>query len=416
MNVTRLQLANLRAFEQAEFEFNPRMTLLVGINGVGKTTVLDALRTCLSKILPEVTASRSRALPFTMDDLRVDSASMTVQLSLTLAGEDFSFVVHKQRETTIAHKEGEVREQIVDTPDKQTCTPPLSVIGEARKSADKQPLGVFFATRRSLVSDAAPTPGSAGGGQAAAFAEALAPRELRLSEMAQWMRAQEELASEYPSAKRHLAALHRAAKQFLPECKRLRAETSPKPRLLIQKDGISLDVRQLSEGERGLLALVLDLARRLSQANPGLADPVKMGQAIVLIDELDLHLHPKWQRTIVESLTRTFPRCQFIATTHSPQIVAAVEPEQVLLLTDAGIVRPDRSLGMDSNWILRNLMQVEDRPEAAAKLIREVEALIKKGSFTKARKIMANAKKIGLDLSEWSVLEARMARLEVLSK
>jgi hypothetical protein len=96
--------------------------------------------------------------------------------------------------------------------------------------------------------------------------------------------------------------------------------------------------------------------------------------------------------------------------------VGEVEPEQVLLLTDAGIVRPDRSLGMDSNWILRNLMQVEDRPEAAAKLIREVEALIKKGSFNKARKMMADAKKTGLDLSEWSILEARMARLEVLSK
>ena len=416
MKITHLQLANMRAFEQAEFEFSPGITLLVGINGVGKTTVLDALRTCLSKILPDVTASRSRALPFTVDDLRGDSPSMTVQLALTFGGKDFSFVVHKQREATIAHKEGQVREQTVDTPDRETCTPPLSVLGEATKSADKQPLAVFFATRRSLVSDVAPTSGSAGGGQAAAFAEALAPRELRLSEMAQWMRAQEELASEYPSAKKHLAALHRAAKQFLPECKRLRVETLPKPRLLVQKDGMSLDVRQLSEGERGLLALVLDLARRLSQANPGLADPVKMGEAIVLIDELDLHLHPKWQRTIVESLTRTFPRCQFIATTHSPQIVAAVDPDQVLLLTDTGVLVPDRTLGMDSNWILRHLMQADDRPEDASSAIREVEALIKKGTFQKARKAIATARKAGLDLPEWSILEARMARLEVLAK
>jgi predicted ATP-binding protein involved in virulence len=416
MKITHLQLANMRAFEQAEFEFSPGMTLLVGINGVGKTTVLDVLRTCLSKILPDVTASRSRALRFTVDDLRGDSPSMTVQLGFTFAGNDFSFVLHKQRETTVAHKAGDVRQQTVETPDKETCAPPLSVIGESAKSADKQPLGVFFATRRSLVSDAAPTSGSAGGGQAAAFAEALAPRELRLSEMAQWMRAQEELAPEYPSARKHLAALHRAAKQFLPECKQLRAETSPKPRLLVQKSGISLDVRQLSEGERGLLALVLDLARRLSQANPGLADPVKMGQAVVLIDELDLHLHPKWQRTIVESLTRTFPRCQFIATTHSPQIVAAVDPDQVLLLADTGIFAPDRTLGMDSNWILRHLMQADDRPRDASSAIREVEALIKKGTFQKARKAIATARKAGWDLPEWSVLEARMARLEVLAK
>ena len=229
------------------------------------------------------------------------------------------------------------------------------------------------------------------------------------------MHAQEELTGEHPQAKKHLAALQRAAKGFLPECKNLCAETSPKPRLLVTKDGLLLDARQLSDGERGLLALVLDLAKRLSQANPGLSDPVKLGEAVVLIDELDLHLHPKWQRTIVERLTKVFPRCQFIATTHSPQIVAAVEPEQVLLLTAAGVVRPDRTLGMDSNWILRHLMEADDRPAGAAKAIRSVEALIKRGTFTKARTAIAEAKKNGLDLPEWSVLEARMARLEVFA-
>jgi predicted ATP-binding protein involved in virulence len=415
MNVSHLQVAQLRAFEQAEFSFNPRVTLLVGINGVGKTTVLDALRICLSKILPEVTASRSRPLPFTVDDMRGKSRALTVQLAFTFGGKKFSFVVHKQRETTIAHKEGEVREQTLETPDKETCTPDLSAAAEA-KVADKQPLGVFFSTRRSVVSDVAPSSGSAGGGQAAAFADALTPRELRLSEMAQWIHAQEELASEYPIAKKHLSVMHRAAKQFLPDCKRLHAETSPKPRLLVEKGGMSLDVRQLSDGERGLIALVLDLARRLSQANPGLADPVKMGHAIVLIDELDLHLHPKWQRTIIESLTRTFPHCQFIATTHSPQIVAAVDPEQVLLLTESGVVCPDRTLGMDSNWILRHLMEADDRPKDASSAIREVETLIKQGTFQKARKAIATARKAGWDLPEWSVLEARMARLEVLAK
>jgi predicted ATP-binding protein involved in virulence len=111
-----------------------------------------------------------------------------------------------------------------------------------------------------------------------------------------------------------------------------------------------------------------------------------------------------------------FPRCQFIATTHSPQIVAAVEPEQVLLLTDAGVVRPDRTLGMDSNWILRHLMETDDRPAGAAKAIRSVEALIKRGTFTKARTAIAEAKKNGFDLPEWSVLEARMARLEVFAQ
>jgi hypothetical protein len=416
VNIKRLQVANLRAFEQAEFEFNPRMTLLVGVNGVGKTTVLDAVRICLSKILPAVTASRSRGLPFADEDIRGTTPTAMVQLEFALGDKDFEFLVNKQRESSVPHKRGVVREQTLGTPDTEKCTPDLSVLGESTRTAEAQPVGIFFSTRRSLVSDAAPTTGRAVGGQAAAFADALSSRELRLVEIAYWMRAQEDLGREDPRARKHLAALSRAATGFLPECKHLRAETSPKPRLLVDKGRTALDVRQLSDGERGMLALVLDIARRLSQANPGLADPVKQGRAVVLVDELDLHLHPKWQRNIVERLTTTFQRCQFIATTHSPQIVAAVEPEQVLLVTEAGVMRPDRTLGMDSNWILRHLMQADDRPTDAATVVRDIETLIKKGSFGKARKAITSAKETGLDLPEWSVLEARMARLEVLTK
>jgi hypothetical protein len=96
--------------------------------------------------------------------------------------------------------------------------------------------------------------------------------------------------------------------------------------------------------------------------------------------------------------------------------VAAVEPEQVLLLTSAGVFRPNRTLGMDSNWILRHLMEADDRPLGSADAIRSVETLIQKGTFKKARSAIAVAKRKGFDLPEWSVLEARMARLEVLGK
>ena len=178
----------------------------------------------------------------------------------------------------------------------------------------------------------------------------------------------------------------------------------------------TVSVRQMSDGERGTLVLVLDLTRRLVQANPEMSDPVAEAEAVVLIDEIDLHLHPKWQRQIVHKLTMTFPRCQFIATTHSPQVLASVGPDQVHLLTPAGIARPDRSLGMDSNWLLRHLMEADDRPENATAAIQSVERLIGKGTFEEARAAISAAKKDGLDIPEWSVLEARMARLELLYK
>ena len=78
MKVTRLEVTGLRAFEQAQFEFSPGMNLLAGVNGVGKTTVLDALRICLSKIFPTVTASRSPPLAFGTDDIRANTSAATV--------------------------------------------------------------------------------------------------------------------------------------------------------------------------------------------------------------------------------------------------------------------------------------------------------------------------------------------------
>ncbi|MGH9843266.1 MAG: AAA family ATPase, partial [Blastocatellia bacterium] len=353
MNIKRLELTHLRAFEHAEFDFTPGLNLLVGVNGVGKTTVLDALRICLSRILPRITASQSRPDSFEAEDTRGARPSLTAKLSFVIGKQEFQYICHQVRENVVAANaetiaprmrdlldqrrkpQGKLRKKLRElqesstAPDLDTFSPDLGVLQAAAKSSKEHPIGIYFSTRRSLVSDAAPSVGKTLGGQAVAFAEALNSRELRLAELANWIYAQEALASEHLPAKRHLAALRRAATEFLPDCKNLRAEVSPKPRILIDKKRVTLDVRQLSDGERGLLAIVLDLARRLSQANPGLSDAVKHGQAIVMIDELDLHLHPKWQRTIVEQLAGTFPHCQFIATTHSPQIVAAVEPEHV---------------------------------------------------------------------------------------
>jgi predicted ATP-binding protein involved in virulence len=96
--------------------------------------------------------------------------------------------------------------------------------------------------------------------------------------------------------------------------------------------------------------MVGDLARRLAIANPGLKNPL-YGFGVVLIDEIELHLHPKWQREIIPALTRTFPHCQFIVTTHSPQVVGEIKPQGIYILekTENGIIvqRPQSSYGRD---------------------------------------------------------------------
>ena len=122
-----------------------------------------------------------------------------------------------------------------------------------------------------------------------------------------------------------------------------------------------LPVAQLSDGERGLLAMVFDLTRRLTQANPEMEDPAAEAEAVVLIDEIELHLHPGWQRRIVRNLTETFPKCQFIATTHSPQLIGEVEHDRIQIIADGQVYSPTHSFGVDSSRVLEEIMGADPR-------------------------------------------------------
>lgn len=156
------------------------------------------------------------------------------------------------------------------------------------------------------------------------------------------------------------------------------------PRLLIEKQGEPFELDQLSDGERSMLALTFDLSRRLALANPFLQDPIQEGKAVVLIDEIDLHLHPSWQRAIVDRLTSTFRQCQFIVTTHSPAIISELPPERVVLIKNGKVSQPNQSFGMDTNWIMRNLMDVSDRPVATETRLEEIRDLIDDGDYDAA--------------------------------
>ena len=123
----------------------------------------------------------------------------------------------------------------------------------------------------------------------------------------------------------------------------------------------NLDVLQLSDGEKCTLALFGDIARRLAIANPSLDDPLQ-GDGVVLIDELELHMHTSWQRKVISMLKKTFPNIQFIITTHSPQILGEVDHDfNVYALSrngsDIQVVQTTGMFGMDSNSILEDKME-----------------------------------------------------------
>lgn len=416
MLIKKLTLTNFRAYTQAEFDFQQGLNLLVGINGVGKTSVLDALRVCLSVIYPEISETKQRKESFKETDIKIGASSLQVSCDFSHLGIDYNLLIVKRKENIVENKTTNIRKQVIDVPDQEIITPKIDIGDKNYSNSGNDPIGIFFSTKRSLAEDTKVSKTVAQAGQAAAHAEALSEnRVFNLRLFTDWYRAQKILSTENAQIGENLTAIQSVVESFLPGFHNLRAEENDgKFELWIDKNDMSLTVYQLSDGERGMLAVAIDIARRLVLANPVSEDPVKSGDGVVLIDELDLHLHPKWQRTIVANLTRTFPQLQFITTSHSPQIIPSLAPERIQIIELEKVFFPDRSLGMDTNWILKYLMESDDRPENASKAIEEIEQLIKEIEFDKARSKMAEYKKDGFDLPEWSVFEARIARLEII--
>ena len=427
MKATHLKLTNVRAIASAEFHFHPGFNLVVGDNGVGKTTVIEALAVSLSEIIKRISKFRIRMESFGADAIRTGADSMDIECGFQIGGIQDSYRIHKTHEGSVPQGEaGKPREQVHATPDKaefvgdslktpqmrrqleieterpsiETEVTPSVRDGRSNPVVDGElvgrPLVILFSTNRAVPSERKPSRVSAAGGVIAAFADALSHRELRLGEFAAWMRVQQALSSERPSAKRTLEFLENTVTRFLPRYENLRLSgnndqmlvidqcTATLP-LLLHRNIMTLPVRQLSDGERGLLALVLDLTRRLSQANPELGDPATEAEAVVLIDEIDLHLHPNWQRQVVRKLTDAFPRCQFIATTHSPQIIGEVESDRIHIIDDGQVYSPPHSFGIDSSRVLEEIMDAGPRTQDVHILLTRIGHEIDEDRFKQAR-------------------------------
>ena len=389
MIVSRLKLANVRALKEAELDFRPGFNLIAGVNGVGKTSVLDALGVCLSAVVKYANGLKYKVRTFSSNDLRVGAEALTVECEVQLDGTAYTYLVHNPRETSVAQKKmaGEPRAQVYATPARADFTgnaPSPSTVPKNGRA-----LAMLFSTRRSLTSARKPSKLAAAGAIAAACAEAFANRNLRLGVFAAWMRVEQAMAMEQPSAKRVIAALDAAVSRFLPQHFNLRVNDEKSPKLLIDHDVTPLPVAQLSDGERGLLAMVFDLTRRLAQANPEMEDPAAEAEAVVLIDEIELHLHPAWQRRIVRNLTETFPKCQFIATTHSPQVIGEVEHDRIQIIADGQVYSPTHSFGVDSSRVLEEIMDADPRTQDVKELLSEISREVGKQRYESARELLA---------------------------
>lgn len=422
MKLEALSLAHCGGFEQLDIAFEPDVTLIAGVNGVGKSTVLHALAVLLSRAMPEFTPSRSAPQYFTDDDIHGDKGSLEVSARIRIDGQTINVGVQRLRaadekgDRFMLLRQTEAANGATDFAQAlsaRTLTGELEAgIKETRaalsslKSAAHPPLAVYFSPKRQLPGQPRSLPEAKPFEPSIAYGRALHDREVELREFMHWFRTQEKLgAASEPRRLKVLDALRAVVVELLPEFGNLRIQEQPRLGFVVDKRGQPYYLHQLSDGERGLLALVFDLSRRLAIANPAIDDPIAEGVALVLIDEIELHLHPKWQRDVLQRLRDIFKACQFVVTTHSPLVLGEVPARCVRFLEfvngKVGVTVPTEAYGMDANRILQEFMGAPVRNRQVDGELKTLFELIDQESFDAARAaIAALERKLGEDEPE----------------
>lgn len=212
----------------------------------------------------------------------------------------------------------------------------------------------------------------------------------------EWFRNQEDYENEIKVNENHnyvdssLQAVRNAIYKMLDGFSDIKIKRNPL-RMTILKDDTTLEIGQLSDGEKCTIALIGDLARRLALANPEKKNPLE-GSGIALIDEVELHMHPKWQRKIIPMLRETFPNIQFIITTHSPQVLGELDDNiNVFLINQENnistIEKIQSLIAWDSNLILEELMGTDSLNFKMKEKVRTLFEFIKDKKYSKAEEL-----------------------------
>lgn len=441
MKLNKLTLANFRGFDQIDLDFADDVTVIAGVNGVGKSGVLKALTSALSLALPKFTVSKE--LPLGLSDTDVQSGKPGLSMSITLGLDAARVIVDLTRSAPLAADKAEslikrrddlrfaTRETKKGSKEELDINDEIRLIdiqlGQASdiaavrilpkdaatdadelvatvKGGSQQPLAVFYTTSRFLSRLPPTLPKTKKIDAATAYDKSLSQLEVSLNDFANWYRV---VAEETAAATkdRLFQQLEQAIKTFLPEVSSLVLNEGRPPRFSVIKSGQTLFLEQLSDGERGLLALVFDLTRRLAIANPDSDNPIAEGVALVLIDEIELHLHPKWQRDVLQRLRDIFKACQFVVTTHSPLVLGEMPARCVRFLEfvdgKVSVTVPTEAYGMDANRILQEFMGAPVRNRQVDAELKTLFELIDQERFDEARAAIADLEnKLGEDEPE----------------
>ena len=364
MKLKAVEIENFRAIEKLTLSLDPQLTVLHGANAHGKTSMLSAIAVGLGAIptrLPGVSG-----INFRKTDLREGAQSVRVALT-PIDGHAWRRIRTKQGRALAGVRGLEwLREQTGKLVDADREGPPIDL-----------PIVAFYDTDRVVFDLPQRRRGFKKEFPRFAALEGALSTRTNFRTLFQWFyfKENEELREQkkqrdFEYRLRDLSAVRDAISSMLDDVSDPHIEVNPL-RFVVNLDtgenSEKLALDQLSGGYRAVLALAADLAWRMAQGNPHLDDPLR-AEAVVLIDEIELHLHPSWQQRILDDLMRTFPNVQFIVSTHSPQVLTTVEPKHIVELArkDGRIVAGAPSgwtYGAEAGDVLSVVMGVKERPD-----------------------------------------------------
>lgn len=391
MYLSKIHIENFRGIKNADFDFDRSVNIIIGDNGTGKTSVLEAIVVALGGFLSGIDGVNT--IHFSKDEIRREN-QLTGKGSNNVAYKTpirvdvcLEMAVKEQGKTKLRSFEFTRQKKSIQSA--RSTVEPRDICREAQRMAEDRHavLPVISYQSFSRVSnqkkdkwenpfskdDYSRAVGYVDCLEEAANEKMLANWCKRMEQVA-WQ--QEEKIPEYEIVKKTVSKFMR----FMQEDERIRIYYDKRTEELVYTNEEEvLPIRLLSSGFRNLLGIVFDITYRMAVLNPDLlGNIVEMTPGIVLIDEIDLHLHPKWQWKVVDALKNTFPKVQFIVTTHSPIIIASCKEEKLFMLQleDVFLDKPSEIIpgktvkGWMVDRVLQDYMHTENRdPETAEKLM-----------------------------------------------